>query len=213
MNEERLQHFLHFDIAQSDPIILGKYYSEENECYEYDIIDGQHRIEFFKQNEDKYCNEEVIVDIRTYESKEDYYKILDIINNRVNFDHTQLRKFKYLETKSLLEAYFMRKSKKTIYGQIRPYLQEERFQQKLFQTRFFNHIEHKGDDIFKKLMSINHFLSKKIVEEAKLKSSIKEKCDKLGFYLAVDKEYLAIELLDIGEEEYEFFWNAQKRKY
>jgi hypothetical protein len=62
-------------------------------------------------------------------------------------------------------------------------------------------------------MSINHFLSKKIVEEEKLKSSMKEKCDKLGFYLAVDKEYLAFELLDVEEEKYETFWNARKRKY
>ncbi len=213
VSEERLHHFRNFDILQSDPIILGKYYDEECASYVYDIIDGQHRIEIMKSMKDKYMDDEILVDIRVYEKKEDYYKILDIVNNRLNFDHTQLRRFKYLELKSLVEGYFMKKSKKSIFGHQRPYVMEERFQQKIFQTKYFNKIETKGDDLFKKLMQINHFLSKQIVYEEKIKSSMKEKFDKLGFYIGVDKEYVGIDLFDLQEDQYESFWNSIKKKY
>ncbi len=211
INEERLNHFSKFDITQSDPIILGKYYDEESEQYVYDIIDGQHRLEVLKSREDEYCNEEVILDIRIYKSRDDYYHILDIVNNRMNFDHTQLRKFKYLEAKSLLDGYFMRKCKKSIWGQRRPYVMEDRLSQKLFQTKYFNKIEHKGSDIFRKMMSINHFLSKQIVYEEKIKN--KESYDKLGFYIGVDKEYIGVEMMDVEEADFETFWKSKKKKY
>ncbi len=213
INEERLSQFRNFNVNESDPIILGKYYDYDSQLYLYDIIDGQHRLEYLKNNESLYNDVEILIDIRVYKSKEDFYKILDIINNRLNFDHKQLRQFKYNEFKSYVETYFKKKIKKSIFGQIRPYVIEDKFKQKLFQTKFFNKIENKDIHIFEKLININQFLSKVMVNENKIKSSMKEKFDKIGFYIGIDKEYIGIELLDIPESEYDFYWKNKKKSF
>ncbi len=150
INESRLNKFNNFDIYESDPIILGKYYDYEKELYVYDIIDGQHRLEYLKKNELLYNDIDILVDIRVYKNKEDFYKILDIINNRLNFDHKQLRQFKYNEFKNYIETYYKKKIKRSIFGVQRPYVNEEKFKQKLFQTKFFNSIENRDIDIFEK---------------------------------------------------------------
>ncbi len=213
INEERLSQFRDFNVNESDPIILGKYYDYDSQLYLYDIIDGQHRLEYLKNNESLYNDVEILIDIRVYKSKEDFYKILDIINNRLNFDHKQLRQFKYNEFKSYVETYFKKKIKKSIFGQIRPYVIEDKFKQKLFQTKFFNKIENKDIHIFEKLININQFLSKVMVNENKIKSSMKEKFDKIGFYIGIDKEYIGIELLDVPESEYDFYWKNKKKSF
>ncbi len=213
INEERLSQFRNFNVNESDPIILGKYYDYDSQLYLYDIIDGQHRLEYLKNNESLYNDVEILIDIRVYKSKEDFYKILDIINNRLNFDHKQLRQFKYNEFKSYIETHFKKKMKKSIFGQMRPYVIEDKFKQKLFQTKFFNKVENKDIHIFEKIISINQFLSKVMVNENKIKSSMKEKFDKIGFYIGIDKEYIGIELLDIPESEYDFYWKNKKKNF
>ncbi len=213
ISEERINRFNNFDINESDALILGKYYDYNSELYLYDIIDGQHRLEYLKKNEIEYNDIEILIDIRVYKSKEDFYKILDIINNRVNFDHKQLRQFKYTEFKSYLEEYYKKKIKKSVFGQLRPYIIEDKFKQKLFQTKFFNNIGNKGINIFEKLLSINVFLSKAMVYENKIKSVLKGKFDKLGFYIGIDKEYIGIELFDINVENYEFYYNSKKKLF
>jgi hypothetical protein len=213
INEERLSQFRDFNVNESDPLILGKYYDYESQLYLYDIIDGQHRLEYFKNNELLYNDIEILVDIRVYKSKEDFYKILDIINNRLNFDHKQLRQFKYNEFKNYLETYYKKKIKKSIFGVQRPYVNEEKFKQKLFQTKFFNNIENRDIIIFEKFININQFLSKIIVNENKIKSELKNKFDKIECYISIDKEYIGIELFDVDKDDYLTYWNSKKKKF
>ncbi len=213
INEERINNFNDFNVFESDPIILGKYYDYHQELYVYDIIDGQHRLEYLKKNELKYNDIDILLDIRVYKSKDDFYKILDIINNRLNFDHKQLRQFKYNEFKNYIETYYKKKIKKSIFGIQRPYVNEEKFKQKLFQTKFFNNIENKDIDIFEKFININQFLSKIIVNENKIKNDLKNKFDKLECYISIDKDYIGIELFDIHQEKYVEYWNSKNKKF
>ncbi len=213
INESRLSQFCDFNVNESDPIILGKYYDYESQLYLYDIIDGQHRLEYFKNNELLYNDIEILVDIRVYKNKEDFYKILDIINNRLNFDHKQLRQFKYNEFRNYLETYYKKKIKKSIFGVQRPYVNEEKFKQKIFQTKFFNNIENRDIIIFEKFININQFLSKIIVNENKIKSELKNKFDKIECYISIDKEYIGIELFDVDKDDYLTYWNSKKKKF
>lgn len=210
ISEERLKHFKNFDVSHSDPIILGRQITTST----YDIIDGQHRIEFLKRNFDKYANEMILIDIRLYEEEKEYYRILDVINDRFNFDHSQLRRFKYMECKDLLIAY-VRKRKCVAFGERRPYLQEEKFQQALFKTAIFNKVETKGTDVFAKMLEVNHFLSTAIVgiDEKTISAKMKMSFDKMGLYLALDKSYASIQLLDVSKEKFAETWKSLRKTW
>lgn len=205
VNEDRLAHFRHLDFSMADPIILGKHVDADL----YDIIDGQHRLECIRHT-DKYNQDRLLIDIRIYRTPEDFHRFLDIANNRMNFDHRHLRRVKYLEVKSLLET----RLRTRIWGKKRPYVIEEKFQQKLFQTRFFNRLEHSAEDVFRKLMAIHRFLADQIVRETKMKPSIKIAMDNAGIYFAMDAECTSIELLDTtSEEEFATLWASKKKSF
>ena len=210
VSEERLKHFRDFDIYQSDPIILGKNLSGST----YDIIDGQHRVEILRGDIDKYANEMIMMDIRLYHDEKAYYKILDIVNDRFNFDHSMLKRFKCAEIKDLLVEY-CRKRKCVTFGERRPYLNQERFQQELVKTALFNKVETKGADVFAKLLEVNQFLSTAMVgiSEKALSATMKASFDKTGLYLALDKSYASIQLLDVPKEKFAEAWKSLRKTW
>ncbi len=203
ISEERLKRLHSFDVAQSDPIILGKLRGGET----YDIIDGQHRIEVLRGNLEKFGNEQIMLDIRLYKEENDFYKILEIVNNRFNFDRTNLRRFKYMVVKENLEK-FSRAHKSHPFGERRPYIREDLFQQVLFKTAIFNKAETKGEEIFAKLLEVNRFLSTAMVkvDERNLSSKMKLNFDKCGLYIGLDKSLAGLRLLDVPKEKFEEKW-------
>lgn len=198
IDKERVESaFQNFSINQSDPIILANIEGKAG----FDILDGQHRLTFLKKNRERFNgNEKLVLDIRYLENEEEYGKLLDIINNRMNFSKSQLNKYLLLGVKEgLKEKLENKRLGKDIYGKQRPFIRWDELQDALVNTKTYKDSDNKVEDILGKLVKLNHHISrnKDIYEKyiGKSKTILKKAFD-MHLFLGIDKKYKIIKMID-----------------
>lgn len=189
--------FRNFSINQSDPIILANIKGKAG----FDILDGQHRLTFLTKNRERFNgNEKIVLDIRYLENEEEYGKLLDVINNRMNFSKSQLNKYLLLGVKEgLKEKLENKRLGKDIYGKNRPFIRWDELQDALVNTKTYKDSDNKVEDILEKLVKLNHHISrnKDIYEKyiGKSKNILKKAFD-MHLFLGIDKKYKIIKMID-----------------
>lgn len=212
VDNSRLETFENFDLNKCDPIILAKRVDKDSK---YEIIDGQHRMSFFKNLKQSICDitdNFIPVDVRICFDEDDFKKYIDSANNRKNFTSDQLRSNKFPILRDLLNKEF----KNNLFTS--PYIKinEEDLKNQIFKTKFFEDFNNIPEVIFIKIMKINIFF-KNIPEKNKLsldkdmtkKSYIKERdmAEKINMFIGLDKKLTWTLLLDLEESEWSDFWN------
>lgn len=210
VDNSRLETFENFDLNKCDPIILAKRVDKDSK---YEIIDGQHRMSFFKNLKQSFITDNYIpVDVRICFNENDFKEYIDSANNRKNFTSDQLRSNKFPILRDLLNKEF----KNNLFTA--PYIKinEEELKSQIFKTKFFEDFNNIPEVIFIKIMKINTFF-KNIPEKNKLsldkdmtkKSYIKERdmAEKLNMFISLDKKLTWTLLLDLEESQWNDFWN------
>lgn len=200
---DKSRKFENFDINTLEPIILGK----KND--KYHILDGQHRIEYLRQN-CQYNDQYIFIDIRICESETEIVRQLQIINDHhIMKVEVDTRKIKYSE---FIELFRNNKYFKVIFKTNRPYINPDTLSSVIVNSDYFQSNQNKPIDILSKIIEINKFISKldksKWSIEPKVSDYYAEKAKETRYYLTFDKEYYPIkELIDIEISTFDSKWN------
>ena len=189
--------FTNFSTEQSDPIILANIKGQN--CF--DILDGQHRLTYLDKNRGKFMGDEkIILDIRYLDTEEQYKKLLDIINNRMNFSQLQLNKYLLFGIKEgLIKRLRNEENGGKIYGNNRPRINWENMATALVNTKTYRNSESKVEDIINKLVMLNGRISRdKSIYEKYLKTTSKtlQRAFDLHIFLGIDRKYRIIKMID-----------------
>lgn len=200
---DKSRNFDNFDINTIEPLILGLKYDK------YHILDGQHRIEYLKNN-NQYNNDYILIDIRICESESEIMRQLQIINDRriMNVE-IDTRKTKYDEFINLFKK---NQHFKTIFKTNRPYINENTLSSVIINSDYFQSLQNKPINILNKIIEINFFISKLDKSKWSIESNIDDnyikKAKETKYYLTFDKEYYPIkELIDVEISTFDAKWN------
>lgn len=203
---DKTRTFEGFDIDLLDPIILA-----EKEGLYY-ILDGQHRIEYLRTF--PHGEAQILLDIRTYISDEEFIRQLKIVNSRqimeVVVDSDPVRR-KYAEFQDLFlrNIYFRVEFKKN-----RPYVNSNTLMNTILGTNLFQSPRTTPQDILDKIILINRFISSLDSSEWSVEGGIDELYiqkarRETNYYLAFDKDYHSIrELIDVDPSTFEIKWTT-----
>ncbi len=225
LNIENLQRFNNnFDINDCTPIILAKRLDTNNK--KLDILDGQHRLYFFK-NEYSLYHQRILVDIRDCMNDIDFKIQLNKIRS-MNFNPQQIIKYKLHD---FMERFYLQypKNDNNFYGTNRPKLNESKFVEVVKNSSYFLNSNTTAEEVFEKIKNINIFLEKcvkkcKDIRFIYLGSNIQNEelwfdfAKQYKFYLQFDTKFDVLQLLINAEpgENYSNYlrlmFNQHKRK-
>jgi len=159
--------------------------------HQYYIIDGQHRFSIYNRVENK--NDRPSLPCTIY-IVEDESKISDLfirINTRVALDLDEEKKNQKKQDmlKYAMKETFENKAIIDIFGRNRPKISENKFFEKIKNTRCFKELEFQ--QITDKLVVINDGIQNmnlSYIRKYKIRESSYVKAQKCGFYLGLDKE-------------------------
>lgn len=196
INMERVDGaFKNLSLENCDPIILANIKGKDG----FEILDGQHRLLYFVKNRESLKGDsEIYLDLRFVENEAEYCKLLNIINNRMNFSTGQLNKYILLGIKEELSKNLKNKNNKGIYGKNRPRIDWDKLQTALINTKTYKDSDSKVDDIVNKLVRLNNMISTNMSKYSDyFKGATMEK-RALNFHLfiGIDKSYKLIKLID-----------------
>lgn len=178
-----------------DPIHLSK---DENN--NYFLIDGQHRACAYQKLYHKNDRPRIPVIIHSVKDENEKMEIFKIINNRAFMKLDELNIEKLDGLKKRMNNYWVaihqeRKKRnpneynfKTVFGNIRPYINENKFCKMIRETNTFK--EKSIDKIMDILIDINNNIKNmnKTKRGKGISSQTHDKCDCFSFYLGCDKD-------------------------
>lgn len=198
IDKKRINKFTQeFDPEKSGTIILGINYSEKS-LY---IIDGQHRLHcLFKLQNKKILNSNFVIDLRTIRNNKEYISHLYNENDIFKFNTKDVIKIKIEKVIEEINKHFS----SNIFKTNRPYINKEKFSQKLLESIYFKNKETTIEDVSCKILKINIFLLNQDYDTFKsskpfkliFKKNIYDKCIKKKLMLGYDISYSYLKLLD-----------------
>lgn len=165
-----------------DPIHIGKKKDDDK----YYVLDGQHRIStveyFVKSN--KYAIQQIPAIIWYVNNEKEFIDLFHKINNRLSLDKLKLMQVKLLE----IIQEFEKKYGKDIWKKNRPFINKEKFVEKLRETDSVHKLT--TTEIMEKIYKINEKLrqlprSKRVKN---VKPNIHNSAEEMDFFLGMDKD-------------------------
>jgi len=187
--------FKELSLENCDPIILANINGKDG----FEILDGQHRLLYFVKNRKTLKGDsEIYLDLRFVENEAEYCKLLNIINNRMNFSTGQLNKYILLGIKEELSKKLKNKTNKDIYGKNRPRIDWEKLQTILINTKTYKNSDNKVDDIVNKLVRLNNMISTNMSKYSEYfkNTNMEKRALHFHLFLGIDKSYKLINLID-----------------